>query len=69
MKLPSRHSTAISLDGYGDHTSPDGHGYPLLLDYHEGKLQILVWADINQEDPTHTIDLSGALESNRKEDT
>jgi hypothetical protein len=27
-----------------------------------------VWGDINQEDPTHTIDLKGALESNRIEE-
>jgi hypothetical protein len=26
----------------------------------------VVWADINQEDPTHIIDLEGARESNRK---
>jgi hypothetical protein len=28
----------------------------------DGKLILRVWADINQEDPTHVIDLTGAKE-------
>jgi len=28
---------------------------------------LLVWADINQEDPTHIISLEGARETNRDE--
>ena len=31
----------------------------------EGRLRCLVWADINQEAPTHTIDLEGAKVGNR----
>jgi len=33
----------------------------------EGELRCLVWADINQEDPTHLINLDGAKVTNRKE--
>ncbi len=33
----------------------------------EGELRCLVWADINQEDPTHIINLDGAKVTNRKE--
>jgi hypothetical protein len=28
-------------------------------------MRLVIWADINQQDPTHIIDLSGALESKR----
>jgi hypothetical protein len=38
------------------------------LEYHEGKPRLLVYADINKDQPTHIIDLSGAKISNRKED-
>lgn len=52
-------------EGMGDRSSPDGH--PIALELYEGKVRLLVWSDINKEDPTHIIDLSGALESNREE--
>lgn len=34
----------------------------------EGELRCLVWADINQEDPTHIINLDGAHVDKRKEE-
>ncbi len=34
----------------------------------EGELRCLVWADINQEDPTHIINLDGAGVDRRKEE-
>ena len=43
----------------------DGPYAPILLERHEGKIRLVIWADINQQDPTHIIDLSGALESKR----
>jgi hypothetical protein len=43
----------------------DGSYAPVLLERHVGKIRLVVWADINQQDPTHIIDLSGALESRR----
>jgi hypothetical protein len=43
----------------------DGPYAPVLLERHDGKIRLVVWADINQHDPTHIIDLSGALESKR----
>ena len=42
-----------------------GDDSPIYLEYYEGKWWLRVWADINQEDPTHSIDMSGALESRR----
>lgn len=38
---------------------------PILLERHQGTVRLLVWADINQEEPTHVIDLSGAKETAR----
>jgi len=56
----------ISLEGYGDASHIDG-GWPVALDYFDGKLQVLVYADINSEEPTHMIPLEGAKLSERKE--
>lgn len=58
----------IAFDGYGDHDSENGFGAPIYIEYYAGALRLLVFADINQESPTHVIDLSGALESARKEE-
>ena len=60
------YSLVIKIDGYGDFGSADGYGEPIYLEHYDGKLVLRVWADINQEDPTHTIDLSGALEAARE---
>ena len=59
-------AVCISAEGYGDKGTAAGHGTPILLERGASGLVLHVWADINQEDPTHTIDLSGALESRRK---
>lgn len=61
-------SLVISVEGYGDSASVDGAGHPILLELYEGKLRLHVWADINKEDPTHTIELEGARESAREDD-
>ncbi len=55
----------INIEGFGEHDSEEGYGCPILLDYFNGKLQLFVYADINNPEPTHQIDLMGALESNR----
>jgi len=55
----------VRLEGYGDCYSADGHGAPVLIEVLDGKARVIVWGDINQEDPTHVIDLSGALETAR----
>ena len=56
----------VFIEGYGTNGCKAGHGAPFALDFHDGELRLLVWADINDEDPTHTIDLSEARETNRK---
>ena len=60
-------SIYIRPEGHGDCGSRDGHGWPVMIERYNGDIRIVVWADINQENPTHIIDLAGALESNRKE--
>lgn len=57
----------IAADGYGDLVSFDGA--PVIMELYEGTLRVLVWSDINSEDPSHTIDLAGAKESAREEPT
>jgi hypothetical protein len=58
----------IGFDGYGDKGSPPGMGQPVLIEFYEGKIMVRLWADINQEDPTHQIDMSGAKESLLKDE-
>lgn len=71
VKVKIRHSgndnmLLIGAKGYGEMTAMDGGGYPILLEYHEGELRLMVWADINQEEPTHVISLEGAREDARE---
>lgn len=59
-------SVEIGVEGFGEKTSLPPYARPIFLEFYEGKLTLRVWADINQEDPTHVIDLSGALETKRE---
>lgn len=63
----NRNGIEICPEGYGDMTTEDGHGAPIFLEFYDGKLVLRAWADINQEDPTHQIDMEEARESNRKD--
>lgn len=55
----------IRPKGHGDCCSADGHGSPILMENRGGKPFLIVWADINSEDPTHIIDLSKSAETER----
>jgi len=68
IKSYSSDSLLINPEGYGDHDSVDGCGTPVLLERYKGRLRLIVWADINQEGPTHMISLEGAREDNRLSD-
>lgn len=57
----------IAPSGYGDKCTEDGFGEPILVELYSDELRVIVWADINQEDPTHTISLEDAREDRRKE--
>lgn len=60
-------SIEIRPIGYGDCTSKKGYGCPVIIERWEGDLRLVVWGDINKEDPTHIISLEGAKESLRKD--
>jgi len=55
--------SAISIfpDGYGDFGSAPGHGCPVFLELYQGRLRLIVFPDINAQEPT-IIDLEGARE-------
>jgi hypothetical protein len=60
-----QHSLGLFIHPEGTGTA-DGPYAPILLEQHEGTLMLVVWSDINQQEPTHLIDLSEAMESNRR---
>jgi hypothetical protein len=62
----------IALGKYGLTIHPEGTGVydgdfsPILIEQWNGKIRLIYWSDINEQDPT-IVDLSSALESNRKQ--
>jgi len=57
----------IWSEGYSVNTA-EGDSPPVVIENYGGILRVLVWADINQENPTHVISLSEAREIFRKLD-
>ena len=47
--------------GYGDFDSATGHGCPVFLELYQGRLRLIMFADINDEEPK-IIDLESARE-------
>lgn len=73
-KLPIRialspNGVSLYAEGLGDCTSSAGHGSPVFIEVYKGELRVLVWSDINKEDPTHIIPLGGAREDHRQPDS
>jgi hypothetical protein len=60
---------ALGKDGLTIHPENtgvyDGDFPPILIERWNGKIRLIYWADINEQEPT-IVDLSPALESNRK---
>jgi len=54
----------IQPAGYGDKTSADGHGWPIGLEIWQGRLRLIIFSDINTEDP-QIIDLENTREESR----
>ena len=54
---------AISIfpEGFGDFGSAPGHGCPVFLEIYRGRLRLIVFPDINNQEPT-IIDLDAARE-------
>jgi hypothetical protein len=57
----------VHFPGYGDFSSMDDNGEPVLIEYRDGVPYVVVWADINSQEPTHVISLANAALKNRKE--
>jgi hypothetical protein len=61
----SQNGVSVYAEGYGDCGSAEAQGTPVFIELYRGELRLIVWANINSEDPTHIIPLNGARESNR----
>lgn len=66
--VANRGTITLMPKGYGTANEPDGHGSPIYIELYEGRLRVLAWADITQEDPTHILGMEGARESRRPPD-
>lgn len=53
--------------GYGDFGSADGHGCPLFIELYQGRLRVIAFPNINEQDP-QIIDLDAAREDTRLSD-
>jgi len=57
----------IRPEGYGDASSYNGEGDPIMVELYGGELRVILWSDINQEDSTHIISMEDAQENRRGE--
>lgn len=60
------HGTCGECD---DNPIQEGQRAIIVIERYQEQLRCLVWADINQEDPTHIISLDSALLSKRNQQT
>ncbi len=61
------HGIAIRPVGYGNKLSLDGEGSSVFIEFRDGIPVVVVWDDINNEEPSHIITLRKAAESNRRD--
>lgn len=61
-------SIFLCPDGYGDACSEDGMGDPIMIEVYDGQVRVILWSDINKEDPTHIINMEKSREDNRDDD-
>ena len=67
VKIKKGVQYCLQAQGYGDCNSQEGKGIIACFASDEDELKLYVWSDINQEDPTHIINLENAREGNRKD--
>jgi hypothetical protein len=65
-KSPADGLLMIGAEGYGEKTAEDGDGFPIVIEFYDHQWRLMVWGDINSEDPTHVISLEGAREDARE---
>jgi hypothetical protein len=58
---------ALYFPEYGTRTEEAGGGTPVFVEYRHGVPHVVVWAHINQEQPTHEISLAGASKDRRQD--
>lgn len=63
----SNQGIAIVFDGHSDYVSEDDKGQPLWIERNDGEIHVVVFDDINNEEPTHVISLEGARNTARRE--
>ena len=54
----------MKMEGFTDRNSDDGE--VVLIENRAGVPHVIVWGDINSEDPTQVISLAGANKNRRK---
>ncbi len=54
----------IQPDGFGEKCADDGEGFPVGIEIWQGRLRLIVFNDINVEDPI-ILNLENARESSR----
>lgn len=59
----------VGVSGYGEKTSTPEAARPIVVEMYDKELQVLVWSDINNEDPTHNISLEDAKENRRRKES
>jgi len=59
-------SIVITFEGYGV-ADMEGEFAPIYIEYNNGAPYVIIWADINESDATHTIRLDKARLVDRKE--
>lgn len=62
---PNSQGLELHFKGFGCCGVEEGYAGPVYIEYRDGVPHVLVWADINSEEPTHSISLAGASESLR----
>jgi len=53
-------AATVYADGYGVKSIRDRTGVVICIRLYNGELAVLIWSDINQQEPTHVISLENA---------
>jgi hypothetical protein len=65
IKMSPSGQILVAVDGYGDCSSRNGEGHPILIEKWDGVLRVVCWKDINFQDVTDIVNLEGAKEEKR----
>jgi hypothetical protein len=68
VDFSSTDGLSIRFNGYGDDSGDDHSATPIYIEWYEGDLRVLLYADVNKDEPTHVVSMAGA-HNNAKIDT